>query len=448
MGKGRLRRLRTRRRGGRNRPIPGCGKVRIGQEGQHTTIWCAVRIRNRVSEESIDRGKFLWLALLLLLTAMGCRGRHSGCYADETAMPPLGSPPAPARVITTRHYTLQEIEEALWPRRRDVAFAPPSPALEAALAELVPVLATTPPAAFAHTPDAMALAGRADSVGLALELWKVTTAWFWVLRERDDRQRGVGAYIFRATAGGRGPSGEKERSGSAAPAGKRPLVVLQAPHSYFDRHTGSIAAAIFFGQSTNQVRVDALMTNSLHRYQQTADRRYKGAENPSDACHNPNHPFQLVTEQIAKAAGGRHALFVQLHGFGKRDREDGGQTDPTGKAPSCGEGQSEDDPIPGDRSAMESIELIVSTGKKTGSSALSTAVGMALGHVFGREVVRRYPEEIRILGGTTNVQGRMLHKHNYIEFLHIEMSARVRKRLLTSPELLHRFATAVLGRDL
>lgn len=362
-------------------------------------------------------------------------------------MLPLSSPPAPARVITTRHHALQEIEEALWPRRRDVAFAPPSPALEAALAELVPVLVTAPPAAFAHTPDAMTLAGRADSVGLALELWNVDSAWFWVLRERDDRQRGVGAYIFRATTGERGPSSEEEGSSSAAPAGKRPLVVLQAPHSYFDRHTGSIAAAIFFGQSTNQVRVDALMTNSLHRYQQTADRRYKGAENPSDACHNPNHPFQLITEQIAKAAAGRHALFVQFHGFGKRDREDGRQTDPTGNDASCGEGQSEDDPIASDQEDTSSIELIVSTGKKTGSSALSTAAGMALGHVFGREVVRRYPEEIRILGGTTNVQGRMLRKHKGMEFLHIEISARVRKRLLTSPELLHQFATAVLGRD-
>lgn len=408
-------------------------------------VWHAIRPRDRVRRERIVRAGFLCLTLLLLLGTIGCRGAHGECYPKGTAMPSLGSPPAPARAITMRRYALQEVGEALWPRRRNVTFAPSSPVLEATLAELIAVLATAPPTAFVHTPDAQTLAGRADTVGLALELWNVDTDWFWVLRERDDRLRGVGAYIFRATVEERGPAKEKQRSSSGRPVGTHSLVVLQAPHSYFDRHTGSIAAAIFFGQSTAQVRVDALMTNSLHRYQQTSDRRYKAATNPSDVCHNANHAFQHATEQIAKTAGSRPAYFVQLHGFGKLHREAEGRTSPDDNGVRSPEETSKDTPLDDDLEPAGAIEIIVSTGRKTGSSDLSTAVAMALGHAFGQEVVRRYPEEIRILGGTTNVQGRMLRKRKHTKFLHIEMSKRIRKRLLTSPELLHQFAAAVLG---
>lgn len=353
-------------------------------------------------------------------------------------MPSLRGKRPPGRVIPTFRYDRQGALGALWPKRRDVAFVPKAPGQEEAFAEIIPALMATPPVAFASTPDAMALAGRARSAGFALELWQVDSAWFWVLREQDDVRSGAGSYIFRASIDEEEPRREHEPVRQDRAPGSAPLVILQAPHSYFDLHTGDIAAAIFFGQAKSRVRIDALMVNSLHRYQQTAERRSKEASNPADVCHNPDHPFQHATALAAKAAGSRPAVFVQLHGFGERDRED---------EEDRGEQGDEDDQERAGEQPVEYPAIIVSSGRKAGSSPLGMAVALALGNAFGRQEVRRYPEEIRFLGGTTNVQGRLLRKRKRTEFLHLEMSLALRKRLLATPGELEAFAEAVLGRE-
>lgn len=326
------------------------------------------------------------------------------------------------QAIPERRFARRDAIAALWPRSRGIGPAQPKPAERDALARLLPVLAKAPPIAFAHTPEAMALAGHAHAAGFALELWEVDAAWFWVLREHDDARRGAGAYVFRAQY-----RPETERSSA-------PLRILQAPHAYFDQRTGRIAAGMLFGADAGRVPVDVLMTNTVHRYQQTADRRQEEAHNPADVCHNPEHLFHHATTIVAGAVPGRQVVLVQLHGFGEPSK-DGDDGDDAG------------DERAGLQERLDGVDVIVSAGRVDGSSAHSTDVAQALARVLGAEAVRRYPEDIDGLGGTTNVQGRMLQKRENTAFLHLEMSAGLRKRLAKEPGRLAAFAEAVLGRD-
>ena len=380
-------------------------------------MWGRARSGRR-SQYLVQRGRLL-LAALAMAMATGCGATWPGCSDEAPLRSAEEERAVVGQAIPMQRYGRRDAVAALWPRGRGIGPARPTQAERDALARLLPVLSQTPPIEFAGTPEAMALAGQAHAVGFALELWQVDAAWFWVLRERDEARRGAGAYVFRAPY-----RPETER----APA---PLLILQAPHAYFDQRTGRIAAGMVFGSSPGRVPVDVLMTNTLHRYQQAPDRRHQEAHNPADVCHNPEHLFHHATTVIAGAAPDRQVMLVQLHGFG---------------APNDGDGDHDGDDDGDGRAAMGGVEVIVSAGRADGSSAASTNVARALARVLGAEAVRRYPEDIGQLGGTTNVQGRMLRERGDAAFLHIEMSAGLRKRLAAEPDRLAAFADAVLGR--
>jgi hypothetical protein len=56
--------------------------------------------------------------------------------------------------------------------------------------------------------------------------------------------------------------------------------------------------------------------------------------------------------------------------------------------------------------------------------------------------VRLYPEQTQLLGGTRNAQARLLQAYPRAWFLHLEMSAELR-RSLSSPEPLTRLGAAL-----
>ncbi|MCA9541774.1 MAG: hypothetical protein KC620_22915, partial [Myxococcales bacterium] len=179
-------------------------------------------------------------------------------------MGPAAAQPAPTTL------TPAEAREALLaPGRKAKRFEPSTLIERAAVQTLIPVLAARALAGDRQVADLRALAHGAE---FEIDLWHVGEADFLAMHE--SRPRGAGAFIFRL--GPRDPAGE---------------ALLQAPHAYFDLHTGRIAAAMTFEREGPHPR--ALMLNTVQRYQ----RGPPTAESPADVCHRPEHLFSRVTDR-------------------------------------------------------------------------------------------------------------------------------------------------------
>jgi len=295
----------------------------------------------------------------------------AACSNGATTSAPMRVEHDGGEAMIARTLTIADARRLLWPPNRDVALRPAGDDEKAALAQLIEALwrGVEPEAASRLT----ALARRA---GFALELWEIEGRRSWVIREPDDDRRGAGAYLVRAEP----------------PVGA--TILLEAPHAYFDVGTGPIAARMFLaGDAPAALR--GLFTNTLHRYQQAPGIRERRDDNPADVGHSEVHAFQAAT---GAAIDGGAAAIVQLHGF--EARED---------------------------AATAAAGAVVSAGRRDASTPASTRVAAAVATALG-VVVLRYPEEIRELGATTNVQGRLANARG-VDFVHVELAADVRDRL-------------------
>jgi len=319
-----------------------------------------------------------WLLVLALASAACSRGTCADKPKPELAPPP--PPPGPGR-SGERQLTIDGYEALIYGPGPQATFADTSSVEHEAVAKLIPRLLAG--ARAATPPDPRAWQADAAAAGFLIEVWKVDGQPYWALREADGRVRGAGAYVFRV-----------------APAEAGPTILLEAPHNFYDLGTGRIAAEMFFDPPAG-VRPRALFTNTIHRYQLAPGNKKKRKHNPADVAHNPQHAFSIATEAFAIAAGG--ARVIQIHGFGSRTDED-------------------------DEGEVGSVAMVVSAGDEAGSSPLTAALGAALAGEFGAEV-KRYPEDVRFLGATTNAQGRLLRKIAGSEFVHVEMSSDFRKKL-------------------
>ena len=337
------------------------------------------------------------------------RAPEPALAAAGPAMAEQGLRVAPARV-PIRDMTPEGIGAELWPETR-VSYVPMSAGDRERLGTLVAGLT----AAARSGGDVRALAARAREIGFRVEIWRVRGRVFWALLEARAQRRGAGAYLIRP-----GPH-----------LGGQPEIVLQAPHVFFDLGTGHIAAALFFGWE-GRGRARALFTNTVYRYAGVEDHEASDAtpgldsapgtgaasdaatdpeepetRAPADVAHAADHAFQAATEAIVRELG--QVVVIQLHGFAER---------PTRP------------------------EIILSSGAdEIGALLPELATGLAT--IFER--VLRYPAEFHELGGTKNVQGRMLALYPRAHFVHVELSARTRARLGATPALLARFADAVLS---
>ena len=122
----------------------------------------------------------------------------------------------------------------------------------------------------------------------AMELLTLTRGktTFWIIREKSPVFRGGGIYIRRCGA-------------QTVP------LVLQAPHGYFDLHTGRLARQLFRDTGARWV-----MLNSLQRYKSRKGETPADAYHPADAAHNNRLFFQAVTKGILEASPA--LLFAQL----------------------------------------------------------------------------------------------------------------------------------------
>ncbi len=275
----------------------------------------------------------------------------------------------------------------IWPSLDEVTFQPTTPEERAAFQRLIPALleATTrqrqPPGE---------LVALARSAGFRLEVWTEFRDTVWALLEEPGKRRGAGAYLFRA-----GPATED---------------FIQAPHVYFDRGTERLGLALFSCAPEGR-RPRAFATNTAHRYRSREGELREDAEHPADVAHNPEHLFQLVTELTARALP---ALRVsQVHGFAENG--------------------------PPERKGLIAV---VSAGSAT-PTPWTRQVARRLVVLLG-EGARLYPEQTKLLGGTRNVQERLLTGFPRASFLHLELSAQAR-RDLTAPEKLERLGAALLA---
>ncbi|MDX2050845.1 MAG: hypothetical protein SFV15_00550 [Polyangiaceae bacterium] len=207
----------------------------------------------------------------------------------------------------------------------------------------------------------------------------------WLLREKSSHRRGAGAYVLRASVG-------------------RPLI-LQAPHTFFDAGTLPIATRLFEG-----LQAKALLINTVHRSGgregegEEEKEKARGGKSEADVAHNRESFYSLVHQALLSLDP--TLLVVQIHGF-------------------------RDSKVPG-------VDLVVSAAR---TQADIKPMGQSMKALLGSNRVRLYPDEVKVLGGTTNAQASLSREHR-ASFIHLELSATLRKTLEKDDEFFAKFLQA------
>ena len=204
--------------------------------------------------------------------------------------------------------------------------------------------------------------------------------------ESEHRREGKGLYVLRTRAA-------------------RVPVALGAPHRFYDRNTGTIAARLFEEHS-----FAAASWNSVPRQYEEGGRRID-----ADLARLDFHPFTAFTRAFTRAyPNGR---MVQLHGF-EQEKRRGGPANET--------------------------DIIVSDGtKKPGAFARHTAA--CLRRMFPQWMVALFPYDVNELGGTTNRQGAAMRRLGSQGFLHLEMARGLRTSLMQDPAARAGLASCLLS---
>ena len=288
--------------------------------------------------------------------------------------------PTPPPAVVEQTLTIDQVEDRIWGAGPKATFAATTSAEHEMLERVVPRLLDA--ARADANANVAAMAADADAAGFRLERWSVDGDRYLALVEKQ--VHGAGAYVFRV-----------------GPREDGPTILLEAPHNFFDLGTGRLAAEIFFTpRGENLARARALFTNTIHRYQLSPGDKKKRAHNPADIAHEPEHAFSIATIAFARAAGATNV--IQLHGFGSRSDDEG-------------DGE------------LGEIGAVVSAGRREGSSPLSALIAEKLSTMF--DGVKRFPEDAKVLGATTNAQGKLLRDVKGAAFVHVELSSAVRKQL-------------------
>jgi len=192
---------------------------------------------------------------------------------------------------------------------------------------------------------------------------------WWVLKERDDAKRGRGLYLFNPLAEAR-------------------QLAIQAPHSFFDKHTRAINVRMF-----ETGRIAAAAWNTIRRSE-------------VDLAHHRFHYLNAFTSAWANAHS--NGSIVQLHGFSNDKRQ---------------------------TKAGKVADLIVSDGTRYPSAQVRRLAITAneklnaSSHTSEPLDVMLYPFDCDELGATSNSQGKLLRAAGQTGFVHLEMSPALRERL-------------------
>ena len=212
---------------------------------------------------------------------------------------------------------------------------------------------------------------RADwtELGFSWESIAVDGVALWLAREVGADCRGRGLYLFRT--------------------GSRSELVLQIPHSYADRGTGDIGLGVL---RATEVRVAAFNTTPRHSDNDNGT-------DTADLAHAESNYFSMLARAVARVRP--QARLVQLHGFDSTKRR---------------------------TAAGKSAAMILSAGVPWPGAAVRTLRNCL--EPLAPNAVRLFPTEVTELGATRNAQGRQLRAAGHPGFIHIEMSERLRDRLI------------------
>ncbi len=199
-------------------------------------------------------------------------------------------------------------------------------------------------------------------IGWELRVLGPTNRPIWLIREAPGHTQGNGFYAFR-------PS-------------EPPSILLQAPHSFADRHTGKLVRQLF-----EEGAFVAACWNSVHR-------------RTVDAAHTKDHPFNVFLQ--AMLATHPQIQVVQIHGFSTAKRH---------------------------THAGRTSDLILSNGTALPDCRTRDAA-QRFAEAFPDHQTRLFPTGVRELGGTTNAQGVFMREHGSDRFLHLELSEAFRQHLL------------------
>jgi hypothetical protein len=207
------------------------------------------------------------------------------------------------------------------------------------------------------------------------------------LVEQPERRRGAAAVVVR--------------TGEAA------AVAVEVPHSFFDESTLPIGLVLF-----ETIRARVLLVNTVHRYRSLAGKEPSeaaAAEDTapaasSDVAHAERSFF--LSAHVAFVQTFPNGITIQLHGF-------------------------RDDQATG-------IDAILSAAN---TSASVMPMAERLRQSLGLKIAL-YPKDVRKLGGTKNVQAQQSRRRQH-PFVHIEMSKKLRQRLVEDRSLLDRFAACI-----
>lgn len=226
-----------------------------------------------------------------------------------------------------------------------------------------------------------AVGARAAALGLELRPIADAAGQF-AIREAGHACRGNGLYRLRE-----------------APA--LPLA-LMAPHRGSDRRTGTLVALLF-----DELPVAAAAWNSAPR-------------RPTDACRGGGDPTRVETHfltafSLAFAKAHPRGRMVQLHGFEPRLRQS---------------------------RAAQLADIIASDGTNHPGARLLDLADCLSARLHPRRVLV-FPGDTRELGATQNRQGRALRAEGFNGFVHLELSAALRRSLVEDRALRARFAACL-----
>ena len=330
-----------------------------------------------------------------LCAALGVAACSEGCSHE---LPVSDAPEG----LSTEPMTIEELRERLWPSQ-DEDWVPLSEAKLSALERLVGLLVARAEAGAFSARQARMIAKFAQFIGMELHQIQVEidgeTQLVWLLTEPVDQRHGRGSFLIRV---------------GAVAAEERAEYLLQAPHSFYDKHSGEIALGVFLEPGLGRGRARALFVNSVHRHRKPGGAKKKLEEpeqNPADAAHASEHPIARAT---VAALARRSLVVVQVHGF-ERKAESG-------------------DP-----------DVIVSAGLDE-PRAISLGVEARMRAAFPEFSVGHYGVDTDRLGAETNLQGQAARAAGRC-FVHVEISGQLRDHLRAQRSARQALAGVLFGAE-
>ncbi|MDX1299700.1 MAG: hypothetical protein R3260_15895 [Pseudomonas sp.] len=195
------------------------------------------------------------------------------------------------------------------------------------------------------------------------------------LRELPEDKRGRGAYLIRTEL-------------VSAP-------LLQAPHRYFDKHSGTLVMQLFL-----QGPFKAAAWNTVHRRE-------------ADLARQQNSYFTAFARALTASLP--DSLLIQVHGYSSAQRNTA--------------------------SGRES-QLILSAGHHWPSNRHRLMADCLQQRVSNKAML--FPVQTRELGGTLNPVASALHEAGFDNFVHLELSASLRQQLSDDAGLSNALASCLL----